>query len=132
MSFPCHLFLFICSFFLLKFLQVITQIWVLLLGGLALAGTLDILVGIVYNYPRIHLFWMQIIRSLVAKMFSFTGRAWFPYSFLPCTRWIPAVVYIFCTSFKGSSFKNFLNFFFIFFNSIPFDGIWLSSTRFSS
>ena len=53
--------------FLLKILQVITQIWVLLIGGLTLAGVLDVWVGT----PRhmIHLFLVKITWRVVAKMF---------------------------------------------------------------
>jgi len=121
------LFLFLVVYlfiFSLKILQVITQIWVLLLGGLTSAGILDIWVGTSLKTYRIQI---QIVNSLITKFFSFTGRAWFPYTFLPCIGWIPAVVYIFRTSFKGSSLKK--KFIFSLY-LLPLMVIWLSCTIF--
>lgn len=107
-------FWFLMGFFVKTFyFQVITQIWVLLLGGIGLAGILDVWVGLV-KWPfsffclisfcvvveHLQLFW----RTVSFNYSSFTGRTYISNNILSCCRWILAIVHLLRSTSKGKSF----------------------------
>ena len=84
----------------IKFYQVITQIWVLLLGGLGLAGLLDVWVGSL-NWWIILIVHMDCFSW--TSFLSFPGRAWLPCSLLPCSGWFAVIIYILRSTSKGNT-----------------------------